>query len=85
MMQFVKNNSKYLTVAGAFSLLIISYFQRKENVKLRLDTKAKQAVIDSLSSEIFTKQIEVGRYEVMWERITELYPESVDKIEHEVE
>ena len=85
MIQFIKNNSKYLTVAGAFSLLIISYFQRKENVKLRLDTKAKQTVIDSLNSEIFTKQIEVGRYEVMWERITELYPESVDKIEHEVE
>jgi len=85
MIQFIKNNSKYLTVAGAFSLLVISYFQRKENAKLRLDTKVKQATIDSLNNEISVKDIDLGRYEVMWGRVTELHPESVKQIEHEVE
>jgi hypothetical protein len=85
MIQFIKNNSKHLTVGGAFTLLVICYFQQKENAKLRLDTKAKQYVIDSLNSEMFVKDINLGRYEVMWGRVTELHPNSVEQIEHEVE
>lgn len=85
MTQFIKNNAKYLTIGGAFALLVVCYFQQKENAKLRLDTKSKQTAIDSLNSEIFVKQIDIGRYEVMWGRITELHPKSVEQIEHEVE
>lgn len=81
----MKKYLKYFSIAGAMSLLVICYFQQKQNAKLKIKVNSKQSTIDSLSSEIFVKDIDLGRYEVMWNRITELYPQDVEQIEHEVE
>jgi hypothetical protein len=37
MIEFIKKNQKHITMAGAISLLILCYFQRKEIAKLRAD------------------------------------------------
>jgi hypothetical protein len=37
MIEFIKKNQKHLTMAGAISLLVLCYFQRKEIAKLRAD------------------------------------------------
>ena len=85
MIKFVKDNFKFLAVAGAFSLLVISYFQQKENAGLRSKVKQSTQIIDSLSSEIFVRDIDLGRYEHMWERISETHPKEVAEIEHTTE
>lgn len=35
MIEFIKNNQKNITMAGAIALLIICFFQQKELAKLR--------------------------------------------------
>jgi hypothetical protein len=79
------DHSKELSIAGALSVLTICYFQQRELTKLRTDIKTKQTIIDSLNSEILVKDIDLGRYEVMWNKITEIHPKSVEQVEHEVE
>ena len=84
----IKTLSKYkqtFTIIGALSVLIVCYLQQKELAKLRIDTKHKQWVIDSLGSEVFTKDIQIGTYEVMWERIKEVHPQTAEEIDLEVE
>ena len=48
MIEFIKKNQKHLTMAGAISLLILCYFQRKEIAKLRAD-KNSEATIKSFN------------------------------------
>lgn len=84
----IKSLSKYkqaFTIIGALSVLTVCYLQQKELAKLRIDTKSKQWVIDSLGSEIFTKDIQIGSYEVMWEKIKEIHPETAEQVDLEVE
>jgi len=92
MKQFIKNNAKYLTIGGAFTLLIICYFQQKENAKLRkqpvstanVDSlvnviKALEYERDSLSMELFPKEIELGRYEVAFQIFAERNPKAAEQ------
>ena len=91
MIQFIKNNSKYLTIAGAFSLLVICYFQQKENAKLRSKSqvtnvdslvnviKTLQHEKDSIYWEAFPREIELGRYQVAFEIFTERNPKAAEQ------
>jgi hypothetical protein len=94
MLKFIKNNTKYLTVAGLFSLLVICYFQQKELTKLRKSNVeflqggdiAKAGTIDSLrhltdslSMELFPKEIELGRYQVAFEIFAERNPKAAEQ------
>jgi hypothetical protein len=92
MIQFIKNNSKHLTVAGAFTLLVICYFQQKENAKLRkqpVPTANVDSLInvinilqherDSIYDENFPCQIEKGRYEVAFQIFAERNPKAAEQ------
>ena len=85
MIKFINKYKQAFTIVGALSVLTVCYLQQKELAKLRINTKHKQWVIDSLNSEIFTKDIQIGTYEVMWEKIKEIYPQTAEQIDLEVE
>jgi hypothetical protein len=92
MINFIKNNSKYLTVAGAFALLIICYFQQKENAKFRKQFTAAANVDsllsvmhtlrqerDSLDSENYPCQIELSRYKLAFEIFSKRNPKAAEQ------
>lgn len=86
MIKFIKNNFKFLTIAGAFSLLVICYFQQKENARLRTQTKQPTINVDSLilandslQAELFPIQIELGRYEVAFRIFAERNPKAAEQ------
>lgn len=85
MIKFINKYKQAFTVVGALSVLTICYLQQKELATLRVETKSKQFTIDSLGSEIFTKDIQIGSYEVMWEKIKEIHPKTAEQIDLEVE
>lgn len=92
MLKFLLKHSKELSVVGAVTALTICYFQQRQLTKLRAQTNHSTAgvdslkkTIDSLSNEIFVKDIDLGRYEYMWDRITELHPKDVEDIMHTTE
>ena len=85
MIKFINKYKQTFTIVGALSVLTVCYLQQKELAKLRINTKHKQWVIDSLNSEIFTKDIQIGTYEVMWEKIKEVHPQTAEQIDLEVE
>jgi len=94
MVKFISNNAKYLTIAGAFSLLIICYFQQRELTKLRKSNveflqggdivktetiDSLRHLADSLSMELFPKEIELGRYQVAFEIFAERNPKAAEQ------
>ena len=85
MIKFINKYKQAFTVVGALSVLTVCYLQQKELATLRVETKSKQATIDSLGSEVFIKDIQIGSYEVMWEKIKEVHPETAERIDLEVE
>ena len=85
MIKFINKYKQAFTVVGALSVLTVCYLQQKELATLRVETKSKQATIDSLNSEVFVKDIQIGSYEVMWEKIKEVHPETAERIDLEVE
>lgn len=85
MIKFINKYKQAFTVVGALSVLTVCYLQQKELATLRVDIKHKQSVVDSLNSEVFVKDIQIGSYEVMWEKIKEIHPETAEQIDLEVE
>jgi len=85
MKEFIAKYQKAIVGTGAVAVLTLCYFQQKELATLRVETKSKQFIIDSLGSEIFTKDIQIGSYEVMWEKIKEIHPKTAEQIDLEVE
>lgn len=93
MIKFIQKNAKYLTVAGAFSLLTICYFQQKQNAMLRkqlnvpvLDVDSLvyvndslQHQLDSLDAEIFPMEVELGRYQVAFTIFAERNPKAAEE------
>ena len=83
---------------GAVAVLVICYFQQKELAKLRAEQKIevvvggdieKAQIIDSLNSELFVLQTQIGRYELSLEHLYEVNPkagkEFTEFMEHETE
>jgi hypothetical protein len=89
MKQFIKNNAKYLTIGGAFTLLVICYFQQKQNAVLRAQISSPTAnvdsiihandslqyLLDSLDAEIFPVEIELNRYQTAYKIFVERDPQ----------
>lgn len=83
----MKKYFKYFSVAGALSLLVICYFQQKQNAKLRTQTtqantdslinviNTLQRERDSLDSENFPCQIELSRYQTAYKIFLERDPQ----------
>ena len=85
MIKFINKYKQAFTIVGALSVLTVCYLQQKELATLRTDIKHKQSVVDSLNSEVFVKDIQIGSYEVMWEKIKEIHPETAEQVDLEVE
>jgi hypothetical protein len=93
MINFIKNNSKYLTISGAFTLLVICYFQQKQNARLRsqlyiptvnidsiMNTNdSLQHRLDSVEAELFPKEIELNRYEIAFRIFAERNPKAAEQ------
>jgi len=87
----------YLVVVTiAFLALLVNYLKLKDElVKCQTDNgflpggdiqKAElQARIDSLQSEMFVKEIQIGSYEVMWGILEEVNKPLADSINLQVE
>ena len=85
MIKFINKYKQAFTIVGALSVLTVCYLQQKELATLRVNIKHKQSVVDSLNSEVFVKDIQIGSYEVMWEKIKEVHPKTAEQIDLEVE
>jgi hypothetical protein len=92
MKEFIAKYQKAIVGTGAVAVLLICYFQQKELAKLRSERKIEvlgggdiaksqtidslQNVIDSLHSENFPCQIELGRYEMAYQILLERNPKA---------
>ena len=64
MIEFFKKYGKDVTMVGALTLMVICYYQRQDLARLRSEIKSYQNTnIDSLQTELFINQSNVGRYE----------------------
>jgi len=72
------------------SLISIFFFIQNSKLKQRInlmdnDLSKKSRVIDSLNSEIFAKDIDIGRYDYILELIKQENPQVLEKVIHETE
>jgi hypothetical protein len=77
---------KSILSLASIGMLFYIIFNQKEQIKIlqqsKLNTDSLVQVIDSLKSEIFVKEIEVGRYEVIFDRAeAEMTPECKEELE----
>ena len=92
MINFINKYKQAFTVIGALSVLTICYLQQKELTRLRQEPKIEvytggdiekgkiidslQNLVDSLHSENFPCQIELGRYQVAYQIFMERNPKA---------
>ena len=98
MKEWIAKYQKAIVGTGAVAVLVICYLQQKELAKLRGEQKIEVVVggdiekantIDSLNSELFILQTQIGRYELSLEHLYEINPkagkEFTEFMEHETE
>lgn len=99
MKEFIQKYQKAIVGTGAVSVLLICYYQQKELSKLRSEqikvynvpaaVDSLQSTIDSLNSEVFILQTQIGRYELSLEHLDEVNPKAGKEfqnfMEHETE
>jgi hypothetical protein len=98
MKEWIAKYQKAIVGTGAIAVLVVCYFQQKELAKLRGEQKIEVVVggdiekantIDSLNSELFILQTQIGRYELSLEHLYEINPkagkEFTEFMEHETE
>ena len=86
MKEFIQKYQKAIVGIGALSVLLICYYQQKELTKLRSEqvkvynvpkaVNVLQSTIDSLNSEAFILQTQIGRYELSLEHLYEVNPKA---------
>jgi hypothetical protein len=86
MKEFIQKYQKAIVGTGALSVLLICYYQQKELTKLRSEqvkvynvpkaVNVLQSTIDSLNSEVFILQTQIGRYELSLEHLYEVNPKA---------
>ena len=76
MKEWIAKYQKAIVGTGAVSVLLICFLQQKELSKLRAEVKVQQAKVDSLHSENFPCQIELGRYQVAYQIFMERNPKA---------
>ena len=97
MKEFIAKYQKAIVGTGAVAVLVLCYFQQKELSKLRAQHKIDVVVggdiqktqtidsltnmADSLRSEVFVSQIQLGRYEVALELLKEKDKRAADLFE----
>jgi hypothetical protein len=91
MKEFIAKYQKAIVGTGAVAVLTICYFQQKELAKLRSEKRqtisieaqqkidSLQNIADSLNSELFPVQIELGRYEVAYRIFMERNPKAAEQ------
>lgn len=76
----------FVSVSLTCLVLMVKYnnlkYDHLETVEENLELKG---VVDSLGSEIFVKDIQVGSYEVMWGILEEINKPLADSINNQVE
>jgi hypothetical protein len=91
MKEFIQKYQKAIVGTGAIAVLILCSLQQKELQSLRSQLKDNVVVTDadSLHSEIFILQTELGRWELSLQHLYEVNPaagkEFTQFMEHETE
>lgn len=91
MKEFIQKYQKAIVGTGAITVLILCSLQQKELQSLRSQLKDNVVVTDadSLRSEIFILETEMGRWELALEHLYEVNPtagkEFTQFMEHETE
>ena len=91
MKEFIEKYQKAIVGTGAIAVLILCSLQQKELQSLRSQLKDNVVVTDadSLRSEIFILQTEMGRWELSLQHLYEVNPtagkEFTQFMEHETE
>ena len=91
MKEFIQKYQKAIVGTGAVAVLLICFLQQKELASLRSQLKDNVVVTDadSLHSEIFILQTELGRWELSLQHLYEVNPaagkEFTQFMEHETE
>jgi len=67
-----------LIVFWGLSFVIYFHFENVKQLKYNHDQSKK--IIDSLTTEMIYKDIEVGRYEIILDRLQEKYPNVLDEV-----
>jgi len=84
---FLSNVRVHLVVISLISITLYIYLSKKE-YQLKEKTKElnnKIKIIDSLNSELFIKEIDIGRYEHMMNLVEDNNPTLYQKIMNETE
>ena len=70
----------YFVLVSLIALIMTIKYENLRNDFIEENYLQQSAVIDSLKSEIFVKEIELGSYQVMWEILEEVNHPLADSI-----
>jgi hypothetical protein len=74
--------SLIITLLGIGGFVGSSIYKDNQYVQTKRES---EYVIDSLKNELLVKNIVIGTYEDMWERLVIEHPEIIEKIKNEIE
>ncbi len=93
MKEFIQKYQKAIVGTGAIAVLVLSYLQQKELQSLRRENKElgnhivnqHSMNVDSLNSEIFILQTEIGRWELSLQHLYDVNPKAGKEFTHYME
>lgn len=69
-----------VTLVLFWGLSFLVYFHFENVKRLQRDYTANKRIVDSLMGEITYKDIEIGRYEIILDRLQKKYPTVLDEV-----
>ena len=90
MIEFINKYQRFITGAGALSVLILCYFQQIEIRELRTslkrvaETKNAIAKIDSLQQDLYQASVIIDRYDRAIDEFKQTNPTEAAKLEHNI-
>lgn len=74
-----------VTLVLFWGLSFLVYFHFENVKRLQRDYTANKRIVDSLMGEITYKDIEIGRYEIILDRIQTKNPTLLEEVIHDIE
>jgi hypothetical protein len=90
MIEFINKYQRFITGAGALSVLVLCYFQEIEIRELRAslkkvaETKNAIAKIDSLQKDLYQASVIIDRYDRAIDEFKQTNPTEASKLEHNI-
>ena len=90
MIEFINKYQRFITGAGALSVLVLCYFQQIEIRELRAslkkvaETKNAVAKIDSLQQDLYQASIIIDRYDRAIDGLKQTNPSAASELERKI-